>query len=87
MGLIDRYNGFDLDDCNRSKNLRKHGVTDEEIEQAYTNDPYLERKDVTHSEDEERWIALAKTDGGDPLFLVHTIMSEQDQTYIRPKNG
>ncbi len=80
MALIDRYDGFDWDDGNRGKNWRKHGVTDEEIEQAYTNNPYIEFDDVTHSEDEERWIAMAKTDAGGPLFMVHTIRANR----IRP---
>jgi len=80
MGLIDKYDGFDWDEGNRGKNFLGHGVTDEEIEEAYSNDPYFQYKDTKHSEGEERWVAMAQTDRGGPLFMVHTIRNNK----IRP---
>jgi len=36
--------GFDWDEGNRDKNLRLHGVTDNEAEQIFYNSPKVHRK-------------------------------------------
>ncbi len=73
MGLIDHYEGFDWDAGNRGKNLRAHDVTDLEIEEACRNEPFLIFPDAEHSELEERWIIMSKTDRGFPLFGSYSI--------------
>ena len=73
MGLIDHYDGFDWDEGNRGKNWRSHQVSDEEIEEACRNEPFLIFPDVEHSAGEERWILLSKTDLGFPLFGSYTV--------------
>ena len=80
MGLVDHYDGFDWDAGNRSKNWIGHQVSDTEIEQACRNEPFLILPDVQHSQGEERWIILSKTDQGFPLFGSYTIRNNR----IRP---
>jgi len=75
MGLIqdNDYDGFDWDEGNRSKNFRKHGITDAEIEQVLLNDPYFTSEDEKHSSEEPRVRILGKTDAGKLVFAVYTI--------------
>ncbi len=73
MGLVDHYDGFDWDAGNRGKNWIGHKVTDDEIEEACRNEPFLIFPDIEHSEGEERWIITSKTDRGFPLFGSYTI--------------
>ena len=80
MGLVDHYDGFDWDDGNRNKNWLGHKVTEAEIEQACRNEPFLIFPDIEHSQGEERWIVMSKTDQGFPLFGSYTVR----QNRIRP---
>lgn len=73
MGLIDHYEGFDWDSGNRGKNWEGHQITDEEIEEACSNEPFLIFPDTDHSHNEERWIHLGKTHQGKELFGSYTI--------------
>jgi len=67
-----KYDGFEWDDGNRSKNFRKHGITDAEIEQVFLNDPYFTSMDEKHSSEELRERILGKTDAGKLVFAVYT---------------
>jgi uncharacterized DUF497 family protein len=80
MGLIDRYDGFDWDGGNSYKNWLKHGVTREETEQAFSNDPFYVDEDIKHSEAETRRKVLAKTDMGRLLFIAFTIRKHRVRT-------
>lgn len=62
--------GFEWDKGNITKNL-KHGVSVKECEEVFFNGPFL-KKDVTHSEVEERFFALGSTDVGRLLLVVFT---------------
>lgn len=65
--------GFDWDEGNLLKNWERHGVTAAEGEQIFFNRPLLAKQDEFHSEEEERFFLLGRTDSDRHLFLVFTI--------------
>jgi len=64
---------FLWDKGNHNKNLGKHNVTNEEIEQVFWDEDKKILVDNKHSTLEERQILLGKTFKGRVLFLVFTI--------------
>jgi uncharacterized DUF497 family protein len=75
-------NGFDWDDGNRAK-CQKHGVSITEIEALFVHGPRI-APDPKHSTDEDRLIAVGKTDGGRPLFVAFTMRTKEGRHLIRP---
>lgn len=65
---------FDWDQGNLSKNLKKHGVTSQESEELFGNEPFLILEDYKHStESEIRFQALGQTKSKRKLFISFTI--------------
>ena len=77
-----KANAFDWDDGNRSK-CQKHGVSITEIETLFVHGPRV-APDPEHSADEDRLIAVGKTNAGRPLFVAFTIRTKDGQRLIRP---
>ena len=73
MKLLDNVSEFEWDSGNRGKNFKKHGVTDEECEEAFFDERKKILKDILHSGKEKRYILLGKTKKERLLFLVFTI--------------
>lgn len=73
--------GFDWDAGNARKSAEKHGVTKAEAEQVFFNQPLLVLSDEKHSNEEQRYHALGKTDGGRSLHISFTLRSHN--TLIR----
>jgi uncharacterized DUF497 family protein len=69
---LGQFTGFDWNEGNRGKNWEKHGVTDSECEQVFFNQPLLVFADTEHSEEEQRYYVLGRTDRGRRLFVVFT---------------
>jgi uncharacterized DUF497 family protein len=65
--------GFDWDEGNRGKSVKKHGIADEESEEAFFDPEKKILKDILHSGAEERFILLGKTAQGKILFIVFTV--------------
>ena len=65
--------GFQWDEGNLDKNWRRHRVSWIECEQIFFNHPLLVAFDEEHSQDEERFFALGKTESGRELFVVFAI--------------
>jgi uncharacterized DUF497 family protein len=65
--------GFEWDDANAPKNWDRHGVTPEEAEDIFFNEPLIVRGDIRHSKHEKRYYALGQTGTGRHLFAVFTI--------------
>jgi uncharacterized protein len=65
--------GFDWDVGNSTKNFKKHGVTNEECEQVFSNTPFYNFDDVKHSAVEQREIIFGQTDSGKQLFIAFTM--------------
>ena len=68
-----RIEGFEWDDGNARKSADKHGVSQPEAEQVFFNAPLLLSGDTRHSEKEQRFHALGKTDSGRSLHLTFTL--------------
>ncbi len=64
---------FQWDHGNDRKSLDKHGVSKEEAEQVFFNQPLLLLEDKAHSQTEIRFHALGKTDNNRKLHISFTI--------------
>jgi uncharacterized DUF497 family protein len=71
--LLESCHGFQWDNGNSLKSWVKHKVSEGEAEQAFLNEPLLLWEDKKHSEQENRFWALGRTDQGRHLFVVFTI--------------
>ncbi len=69
--------GFEWDEGNSLKNWLKHLVSMPECEEVFRNKPLLLLPDTKHSEGEERWIALGKTNLERKLFLSFTVRDDR----------
>ncbi|MFN3674273.1 MAG: BrnT family toxin [Bosea sp. (in: a-proteobacteria)] len=71
-----RLVGFDWDEGNIRKNAAKHAVSQLECEQTFFNEPLLLLPDIKHSEAEDRWHALGRSDQGRLLHITFTVRGE-----------
>ena len=78
--IVDKAASFQWDEGNADKNWIKHGISQTEIEQTFFNLPFLVFDDGRHSQNEERFYALGRTDEGKGLFIVFTY---RDTSLIR----
>jgi uncharacterized DUF497 family protein len=77
-----RVQGFDWDGGNRAK-CQKHGVSIGEIEELFANNPRV-APDLKHSANEDRRIAVGRTNEGRPLFVAFTMRTKNRHRFIRP---
>ena len=75
-----RIAGFDWDKGNSRKN-EKHGVTQAEAEQIFSDGRILFAEDIGHSEAEARYQALGASPAGRHLHVTFTL--RHDGTSIR----
>jgi hypothetical protein len=75
-----RIVGFDWDEGNARNSLDKHGISQAEAEQIFTNKPLLLLHDTTHSGVEERHHGYGKTHAG-RLQVSFTL--RHDDTLVR----
>lgn len=68
---------FEWSKGNDDKNLIKHGVSNQEAEETFKNEPFLLSKDIKHSKKEERFQVLGKTNMERRLFISFTIRNEK----------
>ena len=68
---------FQWDEGNIFKNLRKHGLTKEEIEKSFFDKNRIIFKDEQHSLKEDRAILVGKNDGNKILYVVFTMRSNK----------
>lgn len=73
--------GFDWDDGNSRKSADKHGVSPNEAEQVFANQPLLLLDDTRHSALELRYHAYGKTNEGRLLQVSFTL--RQNETFMR----
>ena len=74
--------GFDWDHGNREK-CKRHGISLEEVESVFINQPRV-LPDIKHSEDEERFHAIGKTNKGRYTYIVFTFRQGPGGKLIRP---
>ena len=72
MADFTRVIGFDWDAGNARKSTDKHGVSQNEAEQVFCNEPQVV-EDVGHSRFEQRFHALGVTDSGRRLHVTFTL--------------
>ncbi len=70
---IENCEGFEWDEGNSNKNWHLHGVTDGEGEDVFFNLPRVIGSDKAHSENEQRFYALGKTDADRLLFIAFAV--------------
>ena len=63
---------FEWDDANKHKSLLKHGITNQEAETAFDDSQRLIFYDEKHSEEEDRYICIGKSDLDNILYTVFT---------------
>lgn len=73
---------FEWDAGNLEK-CRSHGVSIEEIEIVFANDPFT-TPDAAHSQDEDRSIAVGRGAAGRLIFVVFTVRTSDDREIVRP---
>lgn len=71
---------FGWDEAKNRANQRKHGVSFEEVQELFTSgSDYLEIFDDSHSDVEERFIAIGPIRGG----LAVVVWTERDEDAVR----
>lgn len=73
MRIITSPVTFEWDPGNSTKNLEKHHVTIQESEEVFTSQPLIVAEDQKHSNIEQRFQALGKTNNNRKLFLSFTL--------------
>ena len=68
---------FDWDKANIDKSYKKHGTTTSETEEIFLDENLRIIRDIKHSQKEDRFIALGKTQEGKVLFVVFTNRKEK----------
>jgi len=68
--------GFQWDEGNSDKNWRLHDVANSECEEVFFNLPLILAKDLKHTQDEQRYYALGRTDKDRWLFIAFTIRNK-----------
>lgn len=74
---FNKFHEFDWDEGNISKNKEKHKVEYRECEEIFSNKPLVFIEDKQHSQSENRWGALGKTDKGRLLAVYFTIRNNK----------
>lgn len=69
--------GFEWDDGNREKSLKRHGITASETEEVFFNEPLIISEDTVHTVTEERWHCLGQTNDSKKLFISFTFRNDR----------
>jgi uncharacterized DUF497 family protein len=78
MQILPEFEGFEWDEGNFEKNLKKHNVTTQEAEELFASEPIIARHDDHHStQGEERIQALSNTKTGRRLFIALTLRNHK----------
>lgn len=80
--FVQGVTGFEWDRGNRDK-CQKHGVSIEALESAFS-DTMAIFPDPSHSQGEERFIAIGKTNEERDVFVAFTLRHRDGETFIRP---
>ena len=74
--IISNCKGFQWDEGNSDKNWYLHQVTNGECEEVFFNLPLIVASDTKHSQQEQRYYALGRTDIDRWLFIAFTIRDD-----------
>ncbi len=73
MKILEAPLEFEWDGGNQNKNLKLHGVSDQECEEVFFDSQRRMLNDVLHSGSEERIILIGQTKKERLLFVVFTL--------------
>jgi uncharacterized protein len=68
---------FEWDEWNIDKNVKKHGISPNEAEEIFLDEKLRIVKDVRHSQNEERFIAIGKNKKQLVLFVIFTLRKDK----------
>ena len=74
---LSKITGFEWDKNNIDKSYQKHGISPNEAEEVFLDEDILLLEDIKHSQEEERFKAIAKISKGDILFLAFTVRKDK----------
>ena len=74
--VVSDCKGFEWDEGNLDKNWYLHQVTNSECEEVFFNLPLIVAPDTKHSQQEQRYYALERTDTNRWLFIAFTIRDD-----------
>lgn len=66
---------FDWDDAKADSNLSKHGVDFREAMTVLLDPLAMTFFDTEHSQDEDRWVSVGRSNVGTLLLVIHTFVS------------
>jgi len=79
---LKQLDGFQWDDGNARKSVKKHGVSQAEAEQVFFNDPLLIVEDLGHNQSEPRFHALGVTNMKRRLHVTFTLREENTKIRV-----
>lgn len=68
---------FEWDKGNLDKSYEKHGISLKETEEIFISEELFVLPDIKHSQKEERFIALGRTQDGKNLFVIFTLRDKK----------
>ena len=71
--IISKCEGFEWDEGNSNKNWHLHRVTNAECEDVFFNLPLIVAADAKHSNREQRFFALGRTENNRRLFIAFAV--------------
>jgi uncharacterized DUF497 family protein len=74
---LEKCEGFDWDEGNQHKNWTKHRVSTREAEEVFFNQPQVFFYDKKHSQKEDRFGVLGRTDSRRGLTITFTIRGKK----------
>lgn len=79
-----RFQGFDWDQGNLDKNLKKHGLSREQIEGMFAR-PVVYRESLSSAIDgEKRFTAVGSSEKGKPMMVAFTFRTKEEKVLLRP---
>lgn len=75
--MLPKLISFEWDRGNIDKNWKKHKVHYKEAEEVFLNKPLKTFKDITHSQEETRFVALGATNKKRKLYIIFTVREEK----------
>ena len=75
--ILENCTGFEWDEGNITKNWDKHDVSIVECEQIFFNKPLIVKRDKKHSNFENRYYVLGRTNMDRLLFAVFTVRKDK----------
>ena len=77
------FSSFEWDDGNR-RHCQKHGLSPKQIEHFLQQDSLLVAPDVLRTQQEERYLAIGRSQTGKPMLVVFTIRKVNETVRLRP---